>query len=71
MFQKEQTFNELNKAREAYNAILEKGKQLGLDEAVDSEPVLRSENDTHAIVESDTDDATVDAIVPTRSVNPN
>jgi hypothetical protein len=58
MFQKQQTVNDLNKARGAYNAILEKGK-LGLDEAA------------HDIVESDTDDATVDATVPKRSVNPN
>ena len=33
MFQKQQTANDLQKARETYNAILEKGKQLGLDEA--------------------------------------
>jgi hypothetical protein len=33
MFQKQQTANELKKAGEAYNAILQKGKELGLDEA--------------------------------------
>ena len=33
MFQKQQTAYDLQKARETYNAILEKGKQLGLDEA--------------------------------------
>ena len=31
---KEQTANDLNKVREAYNAILEKGKEFRLDEAV-------------------------------------
>ena len=67
MFQKQQTANDFNKAREAYNAIIEKREQLGLDDAAHSEPVRRSENDTHAIAESDTDDATV----PKRSVNPN
>jgi hypothetical protein len=71
MFQKQQTVNDLNKAREAYNAILEKGKQLELDDAAHSEPVLRSENGTHVIVEADTDDTPVDATVPKRSVNPN
>ena len=43
-----------------YYAILEKEKQLGLEEAAHSEPVHRSENDTHPIVECDTVDATVD-----------
>ena len=42
MFQKQQTANDLNNTREAYNAILEKGKQLRLDEAAHSEPVRRS-----------------------------
>ena len=65
MFQKQQTTNDLQKARATYLSILEKGKQLGLHEEVHIEPVHRSENDTHAIVESDT----VDATVPTRSVN--
>jgi hypothetical protein len=71
MFQRQQTANDLQKARETYNAILEKGKQLGLEEAAHAEPVRRAENDTHPIVESDKDDATVDATVPKRSVNPN
>jgi hypothetical protein len=31
MFHKQQTSNDLNIAREAYNAILEKGKEFGLD----------------------------------------
>ena len=64
MFQKQQTTNDLQKARETYLSILEKGKQLGLHEEAHIEPVHRSENDTHAIVESNTDDATVDATVP-------
>jgi hypothetical protein len=42
---------------------------MGLDEAAHSVPVRRSENDTHAIVESDTDDATVDATVPKRTTS--
>ncbi len=33
MFQKHQTANDSQKARETYNAILEKGKQFGLDKA--------------------------------------
>ena len=42
---------------------------MGLEEAAHAEPVRRAENDTHPIVESDKDDATVDATVPKRSVN--
>ena len=53
------------------NALLQTRKELALDEAAQAEPVRRSEHDTHPIVESDTDDATVDAPVPKRSVNPN
>ncbi len=56
MFQKQQTFNDLQKVREVNNTVLEEGKQLGLEETTHIEPVLRSENDTHPIVESDTDD---------------
>ena len=44
---------------------------MGLEEAAHAEPVRRAENDTHPIVESDKDDAPVDATVPKRSVNPN
>jgi hypothetical protein len=33
------------KPREGYNAILENGKQLGLDKAVYAKSVYRSEND--------------------------
>ena len=48
MFQKQQTVNDLHKTQEVYNAILEKGKQLGLDEVTYAESrVLRSEMDTH------------------------
>ena len=32
----------LNNARDAYNAQLQKGKELGLDEAAQTEPVRRS-----------------------------
>ena len=71
MFQKKQTASDLQKVQEVNNTILEEGKQLGLEEASHAEPVRRSENDTHPTVESDTDDATVDATVPKRSVNPN
>ena len=52
MFQKQQTTNDLQKARETHNTILEKGKQLGLDETTHADPVFRSENDMHPIVES-------------------
>ena len=62
----EQAACDFNKARLAYNAQLQKGKEMGLDEAAQTEPVRRSENDTRVMVESDT----VDATVPTRRVNP-
>jgi len=52
MFQKQQIDNDLQKSRQEYNRILEKGKQLGLDEVAHVYPVCRSENDTHPIVES-------------------
>jgi hypothetical protein len=71
MFQKLQTANDLQKALQAYLSILEKGKQLGLHVESYAEPVRRSENDTHPIVDCDTVDATVDATMPKRSVNPN
>ena len=60
----------MNKARLACNAQFQKGKQMGLDEAPRAEPVHRSENDTTQC-ESDSVDATVDATVPKRSVDPN
>ena len=42
MFQKQQTANDLQKARQAYNATLEKEKHLGLEEAAHDEPALIS-----------------------------
>ena len=50
MFQKQQTINDLNIARESYNTPFQKGKELGLDEAVYDESMFRSENDTRPIV---------------------
>jgi hypothetical protein len=38
-------------------AQLQKGKEMGLDEAAQAEPVRRSEVDTHPIVEPDKVDA--------------
>ena len=49
MFQKQQTDNDLQQARKMYNAILQKGKQFGMDETAHADPVHRSENDTHPI----------------------
>jgi hypothetical protein len=66
MFQQQQTANDLNKAREEYSAILEKGKELGLDEAAHAEPVHRSVKNTHDIEGTET----VHATVPKRSVDP-
>ena len=51
MFQKQQTVNDLKKAREVYLSILEKGKQLGLNEEAHAGPVCLSENHTHPIVD--------------------
>jgi hypothetical protein len=48
MFQKQQTVYDIQKAVDAYNAILEKGKQLGLEEAAHAKPVRRSQNDRDA-----------------------
>ena len=45
MFQKQQAANDLNKTQDAYNAQLQKAKELGLDQAAQAEPVSRSEND--------------------------
>jgi hypothetical protein len=56
----------LNKARDTYYAELQKGKEIGLDEAAQAEPVRRSEKDTHDIQGTET----VHAIVPKRSVDP-
>jgi len=46
MFAKQQAASDLNKAREEYNAQLQKGKEIGLEEAAQAEPVRRSEKDT-------------------------
>ncbi len=44
MFQKQQIANDLQKAREVYLSILEKGKHLGLREAAHAEPVRPSQH---------------------------
>ena len=49
MFAKQQAVSALNKARDAYNAELQKGKEIGLDEAAQTEPVRRSEMHRHDI----------------------
>ena len=49
MFAKQQAVSVLNKARNAYNAQLQKGKEMGLDEAAQAELVWQSEKDTHDI----------------------
>jgi hypothetical protein len=67
MLRKQQAACNLSQARLAYNAQLQKGKEMRFDEAAQSEPVRRSKNDIHPIVESDT----VDATVPKGSLNPN
>jgi hypothetical protein len=67
MFRKQQAACDLSQARPVYNAQLQKGKEMALGEAAQHEPVRRSNNDTHLIVESDT----VDATVPKGSVDPN
>ena len=66
MFAKQQAVSDLNKARDAYNAQLQKGKEIGLDEAAQTEPVPRSEKDTHDIQGTET----VHGTVPKRSVDP-
>ena len=54
-------------ARDTYtDAQLQKGKEMGLDEAAQAEPVSRSEKDTHDIERT----ATVHATVPNHSVDP-
>ena len=49
MFAKQQAASDLNKARDTYNAQLQKGREMGLEEAAQEEPVRRSEKDTHDI----------------------
>ena len=46
-------------ARQAYNILLQKGKELGLEEATQVEPVRLSEKERHDIEELETVDATV------------
>jgi len=41
MFRKQQAACDLSQARLAYNAQLQKGKEMGLDEAAQPEPVRR------------------------------
>jgi len=66
MFAKQQAVSVLNKAREEYNAQLQKEKEMGLDEAAQTEPMRRSEMDTHDMEGTET----VHATVPKRSVDP-
>ena len=71
MVQKQQTAKDL-KRRITVECTTSNGKELGLDEAAHAEPCCApSENDTHPIVESDMVDATVDATVQRRCVDPN
>ena len=44
----------MKKARDAYTAQLQKGKEMGLDEAAQAEPVRRSEKDTQDIEGTET-----------------
>jgi hypothetical protein len=56
MFQKQQTANDLQKAREVHLSILERGKQSKwgcTPESAHAEQVRRSEHDTHPIVQLD------------------
>ena len=69
MFARQQVVSDLNKAREAYNAQLQKGKEMGLDQAGQAETVRRSENDTYDIDGTETSE-TVHATVPKTSVDP-
>jgi len=66
MFAKQTAVSVLNKASDAYDAQLQKGKEMGLDEAAQAEPVRRSDKDTHDIEGTET----VHATVPKRSVDP-
>ncbi len=49
MFAKQQAASALNKASEEHNAQLQKGIEIGLEEAEQAEPVRRSDTDTHDI----------------------
>ena len=54
MFDKQQTVSDLNKSRDTYNAQLQKGEEMGSDEAVQAEPLCGSEKDTHDIEGTET-----------------
>jgi hypothetical protein len=47
IFAKHQAASALNKARDAYNAQIQKGIEMRLDEAAQAEPARRSEKGTH------------------------
>ena len=66
MFAKQQAVSVFNKARDVFNAQLQKGKEMGLGEAAQAEPVHRSEKDTQDIEGTET----VHATVPKRMVDP-
>ena len=54
MFPKQQAVSALDKAREEHNAQLQKGIEIGLQEAEQDEPVRRSDTDTHDIEGTET-----------------
>ncbi len=63
----QQAISVMKKARDPYtDAQLQKGKEMGLDEAAQAEPVSRSNKDTHDIEGTET----VHATVPNHSVDP-
>ena len=66
MFAKQQAVSALNKARDTYNAELQKSKEIGLEEAAQAEPARWSEKDTDDMQGTET----VHATVPKRSVDP-
>ena len=62
MFEKQQTVSVLNKVRDTYNAQVQIGKEMGLEEATQTDPVwvlCRSEKDTHDIEWTETVHETV------------
>jgi hypothetical protein len=65
MFAKKQAVSALNKARDAYNAQFQKGKEMGLEEVAQAEPVRRSERDIHDVEGT----KTVHATVPKRQID--
>ena len=58
MFGKQQTVSDLNKSRDMYNAQLQKGEEMGSNEAAQVEPVCRLEKDIHDIEGKETVHAT-------------